>query len=209
MKRMKKIAYGGLLFGASLMLLGGCGSNHQSKETTASSLQTESSSKEKDSEVKDPDSGENHHITLDNPFQKNIPQYVCDGDDQNRRVKAIIIPYGDNKDEIKVTTYNNGEVDKSYIVPYKIKKVTDGDKEHLPIYQYSFYDNSDHTWRNFDVTQVSFKDIPNQYFFTMMELDVTDKPNTAKNKSEQEMKDDFRSGRGVVLYDDRNVVLMK
>lgn len=209
MKRMKKIAYGGLLFGASLMLLGGCGSNHQSKETTASSIQTESSSKEKDSEVKDPDSGENHHITLDNPFQKNIPQYVCDGDDQNRRVKAIIIPYGDNKDEIKVTTYNNGEVDKSYIVQYKIKKVTDGDKEHLPIYQYSFYDNSDHTWRNFDATLSKFNDIKRQVFIEMAELDVTDKPLTAKNMTDSELRKSIDSRRGYTLYDDRTVVSMK
>lgn len=203
MKRYKQIAYGSMVLGTSLLLLGGCGSKETQKETTASSIKTEST------KVKDPDSGENHNITLDNPFQKNIPQYVCDGDDPHRRVKAIIIPYGDNKDEIKVTTYEDGEVDKSYIVPYKVKKVTDGDKEHLPIYQYSFYDNSDHKWRNFDVTLTKFKDIKGQVFLRMIGLDETDKPSTAKNKTDNELRESINSGFGCTLYDDKSVVSMK
>lgn len=204
MKRYKKIAYGSMVLGTSLLLLlGGCGSKETQKETTASSIKTEST------KVKDPDSGENHNITLDNPFQKNIPQYVCDGDDPHRRVKAIIIPYGDNKDEIKVTTYEDGEVDKSYIVPYKIKKVTDGDKEHLPIYQYSFYDSKKHFWHNFDVTLTKFKDIKGQVFLRMIGLDGTDKPSMAKNKTDNELRESINSGSGCTLYDDKSVVSMK
>lgn len=203
MKRYKKIVYGSILLGAILLMLGGCGSKETQKETTASSIKTESSSVETEEKV------ENHHLTLSDPFKKNILQYVCDGDDPHRRVKAIIIPYGDNRDEIQVTTYEDGEVDKSYIVPYKIKKVTDGDKEHLSIYQYSFYNSKKHFWKNFDATWGTFKDLPNQHFITLMELDGTDKPNDAKNKTEQEMKDDFSSGRGVVLYDNQDAVSMK
>lgn len=207
MKRYKKISYRSIVLGTSLLLLlsllSGCGSKETQKETTASSIKTEST------EVKDPDSGENHNITLDNPFQKNIPQYVCDGDDPNRRVKAIIIPYGDTEDEIKVTTYEDGEVDKSYIVQYKIKKVTDGDKEHLPIYQYSFYNSKKHFWRNFDVTLTKFNDIKGQVFLRMIELDGTDKAYTAENKTEDELRKEINSGKGCTLYDDKTVVSMK
>ena len=204
MKPIKKIVYGGMILGLSLMLLGGCGSKDKPKETTASSAQTETSSKEENK-----DGVENHHLTLAEPFKKDVPQYVCYGDDSNRRVQAVIIPYSNSKDEVKVTEYDNGKAEKSYIVPYKVKKITDGDKKHLAIYQYSFYDKEKENWRNFDATWGAFKDLPNQHFITLMELNRTDKPCDAKNESEEQLRNDFSTGKCVTLYDNPDVVSMK
>lgn len=201
MKRYKQIAYGSMVLGTSLLLLlGGCGSKETQKETTASSIKTESSSVE----------NEESPVSIKKPFNKNYPMYVTDNNDSNRRVKAIIIPYADTNNKIKVTTYSGGSEDKSYILEYKIKEITKGNDTEPAIYRYSFYNNKDHEWDHYDAGYVKDKDIKGQVFIELAYLDKDRiKDGKVDDYSSSELKKYFEEHTCSELYDNSKYVTMK
>ena len=205
MKPIKKIAYGGMILGMSLMLLGGCGSKDKPKETTASSAQTETSSKE--SKSKD---DEKSPVSLQHPFNDGYPMYVVDNDDSNRRVQAIIVPYADTDNKIKVTTYDNGNKDKTYIVEYKVQAIDKGTDTKPAVYRYSFYDNENHEWKYYDAGYVRYKDIKDQVFIELAHISQDRiKGDKIKDYSVKEMNQYVENHTCSVLYDDSKYVSMK
>lgn len=204
MKPIKKIAYGGMILGMSLMLLGGCGSKDEPKETTASSAQTESS---KESKSKD---DEKSPVSLQHPFNDGYPMYVADNDDSNRRVQAIIVPYADTDNKIKVTTYDNGNKDKTYIVEYKVQAIDKGTDTKPAVYRYSFYDNENHEWKYYDAGYVSDSDIKGQVFIQLVNIDKSRiKDGHVNDYSADELKKQFDKYPCAELYDNSKYVTMK
>ena len=194
---MKKRLISSIACGSMLLMLGACGSKEEAKDTTPQSAEsTEKSSSSK--EIKDTP------CTEATPFNQGKPVYVISNDDENMNVNAIVNPYLDTKDKVKVETYEDGDLEKTYIVEYKVEKIQKGDKKHIPIYKYTFYENDSDEIHEYVVTLSNRKDLGNELFIWLYPLDKGE-----KIPSEEKIKELVANHWGSLMTDESDVVTLK
>lgn len=196
---MKKRWMYGLLLGASLCALSGCGhsSDEQAKDTTPQSAESSSQEKEKSTDV------QSQPCTIETPFNPDKPVYVTEKDDENRNVTAIVAPYLDTKDKVKVEVYDTGDLQKTYIVDYNIKEVRKGKNGTPTIWRYTFYDE-DNKKHEFDVGVIKAKDLNDEVFLWSIPLEKE-----GKDYSDKEISEQLDSNNGDIMSDNENVFTLK
>lgn len=200
MKTLKTFFISTLTLFSSCLLLTGCGSSkEESKDATPQSAESASSSSEKDKTAP-----EDREASIYSPFNKNHPVYVTSRDDENMRVKAIVTPYLDTKDKVKVELYDTGDLQKTYIVNYKIKEIRKGSKDSLQLYRYSFYENDSDEVRNYDVSLMRATDLNDRYFLWIYPLDKGE-----KDLSDKAIRKAIHDRYGSLMTDEADVVTMK
>lgn len=167
MKKIKTLLISSLTVCASCLMLAGCGSSkEEAKDATPQSAESSSSEKEQSSSK-----SEGKEASISSPFNQNRPIYVTDNDDSNMRVDAIITPYLDTKDKVKIETYEDGEVKKTYIADFRNKAIVkdEPNAKTQPLYHYNFY--NDGVERNYDATLIKAKDMNNEIFIVLYPLE--------------------------------------
>ena len=194
---MKKRLISSIACGSMLLMLGACGSKEEAKDTTPQSAEsTEKSSSSK--EVKE------EQCTIATPFVKDKPVYVTENDDENMILDAVITPYLDTKDKVKVELYDTGDLQKTYIASYKVTEIRKGDKKNLPVYRYTFYENDSDEKHEYNVTYMKAKDLNDEIFLWISPLDKE-----GKDLSDKQIREEVNNGNGDLMTDESDAVNMK
>ena len=200
MKTLKTFFISTVTLFSSCLLLTGCGSSkEESKDATPQSAESASSSSENRSDS-------NAKVTLKTPFNRDKPIYVTGNDDENMHVKAIVTPYLDTKDKVKVELYDTGDLQKTLIVDYKITQLQKGSKDKLDLYRYTFYENDseENKEHNYITTIMTRTDLNNEPFIWIYPLDKDE-----KDLSDKEVRKLCRQHYGNLMTDESDTVTLK